>query len=358
MDGMSVTPSRHALILAGGSGTRLWPRSTDLAPKPFLALAGGRSLIRQTFERASALVGSGSVWCSARGFHERLLRKELPEVSGARLVLEPVRRNTAPAIALSALRVGRLDPGAVMVVLPSDQAVRDEAALLAALRTGLRAAVEQDVFVTLGIKPTRPETGYGYLETDPAEGDRPVRRVLRFVEKPPREDARRYVASGNFAWNAGIFVFRVPVLLAAMEALCPDILAAARRAEAAASLGDAEGFSREFASARSESIDFAVMERASVVMVPCSCGWSDVGSWEAVYDFREPDGDGNVVEGPVTLVESRNNLVLASARPVCVIGLEGIAVVDSPEGLLVTRRGASEELRAYVEREIARGPRP
>ena len=352
-------PSRHALILAGGSGTRLWPRSTDAAPKPFLPLAGDASLIRQTFERAAAAVDGGNVWFSARASHDPLLRAEFPEVPAARRILEPSRRNTAPAIALSALAIAREDPEAVLVVLPSDQGVRDGEAFTRALRTAADAAAGSDAFVTIGIEPTRPETGYGYLETDPAEGALGVRRVVRFVEKPPAEAARRYLEAGNFLWNAGIFVFRVPVLLSAMELFCPDILAAVRAAAGALALGDQEAFAREFGAARSQSIDFAVMEKAPEVRtVPCSCGWSDVGSWEAVWDFRPHDAEGNVTEGEVSLVEARDNLVLAAGRPVCVIGLDGIAVVDSPNGLLVTRRGAADQLRAFVERELARGGRP
>jgi len=352
-------PSRHALILAGGSGTRLWPRSTDAVPKPFLPLAGDRSLIRQTFERAAEVVGAGNVWFSARASHEPLLLREFPEVAPSRLILEPSRRNTAPAIALSALSIEREDPEAVVVVLPSDQGVRDGAPFAAALRTAVEAAEGSEAFVTIGIEPTRPETGFGYLETDPAEREAAVRRVVRFVEKPPLDAARRYLAEGNFLWNAGIFVFRIPVLVRAMERLCPDILGAVRGAVDALARGDAEAYAREFGAARSQSVDYAVMERApDVRTVPCSCGWSDVGSWEAVWEFRPRDENGNATEGRVSLVEAKENLVLASGRPVCVIGLDGIAVVDSPEGLLVTRRGAADELRAWVERELSRGGRP
>ncbi len=365
--------SLHALILAGGSGTRLWPRSTDANPKPFLALGGSSSLIRQTYGRALAAVRDdgrgGDVWFSARASHAPLLAAEFPEVPAARRVLEPARRNTAPAIALSALAISRVDPGGVLVVLPSDQGIRDDVAFVSALGAAAAAARASDAFVTIGIEPTRPETGYGYLETDPAEAGggagpaSPVRRVVRFVEKPPLEEARRYLASGRYLWNAGIFVFRIPVLLAAMEEHCPDILAAAREADEASARGDGARFARAFGAARSQSIDFAVMERArDVRTVPCSCGWSDVGSWEAVYDFLPRDPEGNAVEAPergtVSFVESRENLVLASGKPVCVIGLSGIAIVDSPHGLLVTRRGAADELRSWVERELARGGTP
>ena len=201
----------------------------------------------------------------------------------------------------------------------------------------MEAAREGDVFVTLGVPPTRPETGYGYLETGAADAGSPVRRVLRFVEKPPLEAAERYVRSRTYYWNAGIFAFRIPVLFAARE-------------EA--------GFAAAFARSPKLSIDYAVMEKArDVRTVPADCGWSDLGSWDAVHDFRAKDARGNASEGEATFIGSSNSLVLASGRPVALIGLDGVVVVDSPRGLLVCRRGASDDLRTFVEAEIAKGPK-
>ncbi|KAA0253836.1 MAG: mannose-1-phosphate guanylyltransferase [Acidobacteria bacterium] len=357
---MTTHGAVYALILAGGSGTRLWPRSTDSAPKPFLALTGPETLLSATFRRASALAGADRVLVSARVTHAALIRRDLAAVSGDRLVLEPERRNTAPAIALSALSVAERDREAVLVVLPSDQAVADEAAFQRGVETAVDAARHVDGFVTLGITPVRPETGFGYLETDPAEAGWPVRRVVRFVEKPPAADAERFLASGLHFWNAGIFVFRVPVLLDAMERLCPDILGPIREAASARKAGDAAGMAKAFGRARRESIDYAVMEKATtVVMVPCDCGWSDVGSWDAVHDFRAKDEAGNVLEGPAQALESRGCLALArKGRPVTLIGVDDLVVVDSEDGLLVTRRGASDALRRAVESRLAKEWRP
>jgi len=340
----------RALILAGGSGTRLWPASTDSHPKPFLALAGEKSLLVQTFERAATIAGAENVLISGRRSHAELIRRELPMLPAERLVLEPERRNTAPAIALAALIAAESDPEGVLIVLPSDQAVTDEGAFLAALRTAVDAALSRGAFVTLGIPPTRPETGFGYLE---AEGEGDVRRVVRFVEKPTLEAAKEHLAKGTFLWNAGIFVFRTALLFAEMERLCPDVLAAARRAFAVR--GDEASFAEAFASSRSVSIDYAVMEKArDVLTVPCACGWSDLGSWEAVYELRGGVDGGNVVTGPGQVFEGGGSLVLASGKPIRVVGLSDVVVVDAPEGILVMRRGASDALRRSVEKEIAR----
>lgn len=356
---MPPAPPLRALILAGGSGTRLWPLSTDERPKPFLALAGERTLLVEAFRRAVRVVGEENVLVSARAAHAELVRRELPALPESRLVLEPVRRNTAPAIALAALAVNAEAPGAVLLVLPSDQAVRDEEAFVAALRTAVEAAQRADAFVTLGIPPTRPETGYGYMEierreTAPGLSSKGVRSaavpVMRFVEKPSHDLAEGYVRDGRHLWNAGIFVFRIPLLFEEMKRSCPLILDAVRRARAALCAADLSLFEESFSSSPSVSIDYAVMEKAPrVLTVPCACGWSDLGSWKAVWDFRTPDAHGNVVDGEVSSIDAANNLVLAGGRPVCVIGLSGLAVVDSPEGLLVARRDASDALRRWVE---------
>ena len=358
---MSSTRGLRALVLAGGSGTRLWPRSTDDRPKPFLALTGGESLLRETFRRASALAGAENVFVSGRAAHAPLLAAELPGMTRSRFVLEPARRNTAPAIALAALAASEGAPDTVLAVLPSDQAVRDEAAFLAALRAAAEAARTNDVFVTVGIPPTRAETGFGYMEVEEKSGKGepgissvPL-RVVRFVEKPDPARAQGFLTSGRFFWNAGIFVFRTSYLFEELSRTSPELLDVARRAYAARRANDSSSFTEIFSSAPSVSFDVAVMEKArEVLTVPCACGWSDLGSWDAVFEFLGGAPGRNVLEGPAAAVEGSGNLVLAEGRPVRVIGLSDVAVVDAPEGILVMRRGASEALRRSVEEGLLR----
>jgi len=351
----------YAVILAGGGGTRLWPLSRPDRPKPFLPLLDRRTLLRATFERVLPLLGGpGDVAVVADRRHAELVRAELPELPPANLLAEPVGRNTAAAVAFAALALER-DPGEIMVVLPADHLVADEPAFRAVLaRAAAVAAAPDGPLVTLGIAPSGPETGYGYVV---AGGERPeagAHAVARFVEKPPTEVAAALLAGrAPVAWNAGIFLWRRDAILAALDAWAPDILAAVRDGVA----GGPAALAAAYATVRATSIDYAVLEPASVAgrvaMVRADVGWSDLGSWAALRDALaaraaaagEPAGA--VGSGPRRDVGSEGTLVLAGERLVVTLGLRDTIVVDTPDALLVCAADRSQEVRAIAE-ELAR----
>jgi mannose-1-phosphate guanylyltransferase/mannose-6-phosphate isomerase len=340
------------VILAGGSGTRLWPLSRALYPKQFLPLTGEHSLFQLAVRRLTA-AGAAAPLVVGNEEHRFMALEQLREIGAtpATLLLEPSGRNTAPALTLAALAASADGDDPVLAVSPADQSIGDEAAFGAALRTAIEAA-DAGALVTLGIVPDRPETGYGYIR---AGGTGAARRVEAFVEKPDLATAERYLADGGYAWNSGLFVLRASVWLSALERFRPDILAATRAAWDGRQT-DA-GFVRPdrgaFAAIPSESIDYAVMEKAPgaglrVEMVALDAGWSDLGAWDAVWQVRERDADGNCTHGDAMIENSRNTLVHATSRLVGAVGLDNVIVVETPDAVLVADRSRSQEVKQIV----------
>jgi mannose-1-phosphate guanylyltransferase/mannose-6-phosphate isomerase len=351
----------HPVIMAGGSGTRLWPLSRAQHPKQFLVLQGKRSLFQQAVARLQALAGAdidvAAPQVVGNEDHRFLVLDQLRELgqSSGTVLLEPMGRNTAPAMTLAALHSvdGGGDP--VMIVTPADQTVTDEAAFSKALQEAVRVAAKGTV-VILGVTPDRPETGFGYIRAVKGAGSEPALSVAQFVEKPNLETAERYLADGGFYWNSGIFVVRASVWLKALETFRPDIAGASRTAWAAKTI-DAS-FIRpgkaEFQAIPSESIDYAVMEKCpghdafDIRMVPLDAGWSDLGAWDAVWQVGEKDADGNVCVGDTFVRDSHGTLVHATSRLVGVVGLENVVVVETPDAVLVTDRSRSQEVKHIV----------
>ncbi len=312
------------VILCGGGGTRLWPISTPLKPKQFLSLSTARSMLEETAARVGDPMRFAPPLAIGSQRHERLLREALPDAS---ILLEPVGRNSAPPIAAASL-LSR--PDELLLVLPADHHIEDVPAFLAAIERGA-AAAEDGAIVTFGIEPDHPATGYGYIEAD---GAGPVRPVKRFVEKPDQDTAQGYLATGRFYWNAGIFLFRASAMLDAFNAHAPDIVAGVRGA-----LHDGRLDRGEFRKVRSESIDYAVLEAASnISVVPVSMGWSDLGDFRALHEAAADRADEHVViHGHAAVTEARRVYVRAEGVRVAVHGLEDVAVVATPDRVLVTR---------------------
>jgi mannose-1-phosphate guanylyltransferase len=340
----------QALILAGGSGTRFWPLSRRKSPKQLLALEGERSLLRDTLERLRPLVGPESVWvCTTEALGERV-RAELPEVPPEQILLEPLGRNTAPAIGWSVRSMPETARRGVVAVLPADHRVGDPAAFRATLEQAGRIVEQEDRVMTLGVTPRRAETGYGYLELEPAAGLEGVRRVRRFVEKPTPENAARFVASGDYLWNAGIFVFRGATFLEVLARLQPGI---ARGLEEIAA---APGRLRElYARLPADSVDYAVMEKLDAIStLPLDCGWSDLGSWEALDEVLPRDAQGNTGRGDTLAVDASNNLLISDSGTLAVLGVEGLVVVRTGDAVLVMPKARSQEVRRIVSELAAR----
>ena len=360
------------VILAGGSGTRLWPLSRALHPKQFLALAGDETLFQQAALRLAALAGAGievAAPCIVANEEHRFTVVDQLRAAGLEpeaVLLEPVGRNTAPALTLAALQAmgGGADP--ILVVTPADHAITDRAACGAALRRAVASAADGSI-VVLGIRPDRPETGYGYIRVGAAKTDGTAAApVVAFVEKPDLATAERYVADGGYFWNSGMFVLRASTWLAALDRFRPDIASAAQAAWRKASI---DGVFRRFDAAAfaaipAESIDYAVMEPASragsnvaVEMVALDAGWSDLGAWDAVWQVAEHDASGNATHGDAMLSDSRNTLVHATSRLVGVIGLDDVTVVETADAVLVAHRSKSPAVKDMVA-ALARAGRP
>jgi mannose-1-phosphate guanylyltransferase len=329
-------PIVHPVILCGGSGTRLWPRSRATCPKPFLPLVGDQTLFEATLARCEGFAPPIVVTGAAHLPH---VEGQLGAAPDARIIVEPAQRNTTAAIALAALR---LPADAVLLVCPSDHHIADPEAFRAAARAAAKLAAE-GWLVAFGIEATAPETGFGYLQQGEAISAHGF-KVARFVEKPDLDRAKAFLADGGYAWNGGIFAFRAGTFLAELEMHRPEI---AFQARAAVTAGNEDGrcFHPEaaaFAVIKGESVDYAVMENtAKAAMVPAAMGWSDIGNWDALHDARTHDGAGNSVRGTAELVDCRNVLVESDGPRVSAIGLEDVViVVDGDEVLVTTRAGA------------------
>jgi len=342
------------VILSGGSGTRLWPLSRKNLPKQFLQLTGARTLFQQTVERSRSLYDKNApiVVCSEE--HRFLVAEQLRElkVSGATILLEPVPRNTAPAIALAAWQALASDTDAILLVLPADHLIGDTASFIEAATKALPLAKE-GWLVTFGIRPEAPETGFGYIKRAEAVAEGGF-RVERFVEKPDSATAQKYVNTGDYEWNSGMFLFKAARFIEELQQHAPGVHAATKAAfESAKSDLDFVRIDQDaFKASPNDSIDYAVMEKTTrAAVVPVSCGWSDIGSWSALWAASERDSDGNRLEGDVIAIESKNCFMRGTDRRlVAAFGVEDLVIVDTPDAVLVASRARVQEIKRLVDK--------
>jgi mannose-1-phosphate guanylyltransferase/mannose-6-phosphate isomerase len=348
------------VILSGGAGTRLWPVSRSAYPKPFMRMGDGESLLRKTLDRALRVVGAGAPVLTVTGRDYYFLTRDEyaqhPQADLDRLpfLLEPAGRNTAPAVVLAALHVRQhVGADAQLLVLPADHLIRDLDAFAASAQRASALAAD-GWLVTFGIRPTHPETGFGYIRMGGAIAEREGREVGAFVEKPDAQTAESYVASGDYVWNSGMFCFRADALIEAAAKTCPDVLAAAERCHAQATSHESPvEFAREaFLTQPDISIDYAIMERAAkVAVVPATFDWSDIGSWKAMSDLETAaDTSGNRVRGQAIVIESENCYIQSDTRMVAAVGVKDLVIVDTGDAVLVSHRERAQQVKLVVER--------
>ncbi len=343
------------VILSGGSGTRLWPLSRALYPKQLLSLTGENTMLQDTVFRLASIEDRGPVFCVCNESHRFLVAEQLHETGAeiGEIILEPIGRNTAPAAAISAMLVTKKYPGALMLVLPADHVILDSAAFSAAVATG-KSAAENGELVTFGITPNAPETGYGYIKASAnSTNEHAVYSVLEFVEKPDRETAERYIASGDYFWNSGIFLFKAESYLLELGAHDPSMLNACREAldKAVEDLDFLRLDAEAFCASPSDSIDYAVMEKTRrSVLVPLNAGWNDVGAWSALWDIQESDDAGNIKKGDVLVHDVKNCYIHATSRLVTAVGLEGHIIIETSDAVLVASRECVQDVKVLVEK--------
>ncbi|PIX95892.1 MAG: mannose-1-phosphate guanylyltransferase/mannose-6-phosphate isomerase [Hydrogenophilales bacterium CG_4_9_14_3_um_filter_63_34] len=351
--------SLYPVILSGGSGTRLWPLSRAALPKQLLPLASEKTLLQETVLRLSGLMDAGAPLIVCNNDHRFLIAEQMRdiEVTPLAIFLEPVGRNTAPAAAIAALHLLKQDADAVMLLLPADHLIRDVPAFHTAIGEGMKAVASSHL-VTFGIVPDAPETGYGYIQQGAALDACGAHNVARFVEKPRREDAEQFLASGDYFWNSGMFLFSCKQFLDELGEFRPDILAACEQALARGQhdLDFCRLDKGAFAACPSDSIDYALMEHTRhAAVVPTDIGWNDIGAWSALWEVGEKDTAGNVTRGDVFLESVSNSLIRAESRMVAAIGVSNLLIVETPDALLVADKSRAQEVKKVVDYLKANG---
>ena len=344
----------YAVIMAGGSGTRFWPKSTRSNPKQFLKLFGDRTMIQSTVDRLNGFIPENRCMVVTNDRYVNIVKEQLPEIPDSFIIGEPVARNTAPCVASAAQLLYKIDPEAVMVVLPADHQIADEAQFRSVLDAAVNTAYQENTLITIGITPNRPETGYGYIHFDSDlkknAGEHPVHQVKNFTEKPDLETARKFLLSGNYLWNSGMFIWKASVILEAFKEYQGEIYRELDRLKGE-KVGK-EQIDEFYHACPSISVDYGIMENADNVRVlPGDFGWNDVGSWTAVHELSANDDNDNAISASVSSIhDSYGNLVHSeSGKIIALVGAEHLAVVETESAILVCDLRKSQDVKKVVE---------
>lgn len=341
----------YVAIMAGGVGSRFWPGSREARPKQFLDMMGvGKSLLRLTFERFLPLCPASNIFVVTNAIYKDLVKEQIPELTDNQILCEPSRNNTAPCVAYTAFKLAGLNPDATMVIAPSDHIILKEEAFLDKVRTGLDFAAANDALVTLGIQPTRPDTGYGYIQFETAGTGDGVHKVRRFAEKPNLATAEAFLESQEYLWNAGIFIWSIKSVLAAFESLSPEIHAMLAEGKDVYNTDQEQAFiNRRYPETPNISVDFAIMEKApNVYTMPAEVGWSDLGTWASLHAECPKDEAGNVVNtNNAILVDASDNLIRISdaGKLVVIKGLDNFMVIDEGDVLMIYPKNKEQEIK-------------
>ncbi len=346
---------KTALIMAGGRGERFWPKSRKNLPKQFLSLTSdGKTMIQLTVERISPVVSLENIYISTNTSYKKLVMEQLPGIPEENILCEPVGRNTAPCIGLAAVHIRKKLGDAIMMVLPSDHLIKNNVMFLDVLRDAATAAEENTNLVTIGITPSYPETGYGYIQFDSQnlkECTSRAYKVVNFKEKPDLSTAKEYVASGDYLWNSGMFIWKVSSILSNMENLMPAMYDGLKKIENSIGTTDQEQvLESEFINFKSESIDYGIMEHAKdIYIIPGAFGWDDVGSWLALERINSTNEFGNVVNGNVISIDTKNSIIHGNEKLIATVGLKDIIIIDTEDALLICDKDSTQDIKKVIE---------
>ena len=343
---------KTALIMAGGRGERFWPKSRKNLPKQFLSLTDdGKTMIQLTVERILPLVDMQDIYIATNRDYKKLVRKQLPEIPEENILCEPIGRNTAPCIGLGAVHIARKYDDAVMFVLPSDHLIKYNTIFLNTLSDAAEVAEQGENLVTLGITPDYPETGYGYIKFNPNQTLKRAFAVDRFVEKPNLETAKEYLATEQYLWNSGMFIWKVSTILHNMEKYLPETYSGLQRIQNAIATADEQSvLEQEFETFHSESIDYGIMEKAqNIYILSGSFGWDDVGSWLAVERIRQSNEFGNVITGNAVTVDTKNTIIEGGKKLIATVGIEDLIIVDTEDALLICEKDSAGNIKKVLE---------